>query len=132
MGANMSDSLPVVPVIFRSHYDRDSLPVVPVIFRSHYDRDSRRRFVVAAFPTIAAESSDWYVMQGFDFGTSEHCAVHPQWFAKGRRATPEEVAECLPRLRKIWEPDPDFPCRLKPYQRVHGWMKAQRRKGGPK
>lgn len=43
-----------------------------------------------------------------------------------------EVARVLPSLRSIWEDDEDFPCRLKPYQRVHGWMKAQRRKGGPK
>lgn len=109
-----------------------ALPVVPVVFRSLYDRDARKWFTVAAFPTIPANSGDWWPMEAFDFGTCEHCAIDPQWFSKGRPATPEEIARRLPELRDIWEDDPDFPCRLKPYQRVHGWMKAQRRKGGPK
>lgn len=106
----------------------DSLPVVPVVFRTHFDKDSRRWYVVAVFPTIAAESSDWFRMQAFDFGADGHCAADPQRFAKGRPSTPEEVAEHLPRLRAAWESDPDFPCELKVYRRIQSDHRDTRRR----
>lgn len=99
--------------------------ILPVIFRKQYSREDRQWEIVGFFPTLPAESSDWYNMECYAH-VGQHSVASPQGMRKGKRASPDEYADLLQELIGIYENDADFPCTLKVYQKEHTMFRKRR------
>lgn len=92
-----------------------ALPIVPVMFRKHFDRDSRTWEITAFFVTIPADPQN-YTMTCFAH-VGEHGGASIDYFSRGKSCRPEEYAELLAEVKQRWEPDEDYPCTIKVYGR---------------
>lgn len=93
-----------------------TVPALPVIFRKHYERGGLGWEVTAAFPTLPSDSSDWYNFTVYAH-VGQHGSASPDWFRKGRLASPAEYADLLAELRGIYENPHDDPVRLVIYRK---------------
>ena len=99
-------------------------PRLPFVIRRKYFADSKSWELFAVFPTLAADSSSYYNMQGeAENGDSFSCSH--EYFRSSRHIRgidPARVAEFESRIRRDWESDTDSPFSLIRYERVqHGW-----------
>lgn len=101
---------------------------LPVIFRKHWSREDRRWIVTAGFPTLWANSSDWWHIVCHDL-LEGHGAASPEWFRSGRPATESEYLPLLVELRSIYEiEDEDSPAfNLVIYEKFHSFFNDRRR-----
>lgn len=106
-------------------------PKLPVIYRARWYRDEKAWELIAVFPTIPAESSTWYAMQG-EAENGDYFACNWDFYIASRRAeSVSKLAERLQafkaRIKQTWESDADFPCELIEYQRLNSTMRDKRR-----
>lgn len=108
-------------------------PELPIVFRKHFIRSecsgTGRGYweVTAFFPTLAAESSNWYAITCYAH-IGQHSAADTGFFQAGKKVKPEEYSELLDEIRDRYESDEDFPVTLKVYQRAASWMRDAREK----
>ena len=104
------------------------LPYVPFLIRKRYYQDSKQWELQAIFPTIPASSSNWYDMEAIaengDLFACTHAAYNATRNIRGFDVA--AVASFEKRVRRIWEKDEDFPCRLMRYERIQPAHNRQR------
>ena len=106
------------------------LPYVPFLIRKRYYQDSKQWELQAIFPTIPASSSNWYDMDAIAENGETFACTHAAWQATRniRGFDVAAVASFEKRVRRIWEKDEDFPCRLIRYERKARWMDDERKR----
>ena len=106
---------------------------LPVIFRKHWSREDRRWIVTAGFPTLWANSSDWWDIVCYD-ADEEHGAASPEWFKKGRPATESEYIPLLLELLMVYgKEDKNSPAfNLVVYEKFHSFFNDRRKDGWKK
>ena len=106
----------------------DTRPRLPFIIRRRFFKDLSKWELFAAFPTVAALSSEWFAFEAeADNGDSFACSEE-YWNASKhvRGFNPERVAAFERRIRHAWENDSHFPCVLIRYERKARWMDDER------
>ncbi len=106
------------------------LPYVPFLIRKRYYADSKQWELQAIFPTIPASSSNWYDMEAIAENGDLFACTHEAYNATRniRGFDVAAVADFEKRVRRIWEKDEDFPCRLMRYERNRSeWMRERKR-----
>ena len=107
------------------------LPYVPFLIRRRYFADGKQWELFAVFPTIAADSSSYANMQGYaengDFFSCSAEYLHSSRKIRGH--DPQAVAAFEKEVRRVWELDESFPCRLYRYERIQPRHHDERRTG---
>lgn len=104
------------------------LPYVPFLIRKRYYQDSKQWELQAVFPTFPASSSNWYDMEAIA-ENGDNFACTPEAYNATRNIRGFDVAAVADfekRVRRIWEKDDDFPCRLMRYERIQPAHNRQR------
>lgn len=107
----------------------DTRPRLPFIIRRRYFDDMKTWELFASFPTIAADSANWYNWQAeAENGDSFSCSLE-YWNASKsvKGLPPARVAAFEKRIRETWENDPAFTCLLIRYERKGAFMDAARK-----
>jgi hypothetical protein len=73
---------------------------LPVIFRA--DRECGQTDITAVFPTVPGSVSDPYSMECYAH-IGQHSSCCYEWYRSTRPAKPEEYADLLAELRRIYE-----------------------------
>lgn len=106
------------------------LPYVPFLIRKRYYGDSKSWELQAIFPTIPASSSNYYDMEAIAENGDTFACTHEAYNATRniRGFDVAAVAGFEKRVRRIWEHDESFPCRLMRYERNQSeWMRERER-----
>lgn len=93
----------------------ESIPSLPIIFRAERSGDSKGD-VTAVFPTLANDYAGRYFTVYARVG--QHGGGSLDWYRSTRPARPDEYADLLAELRKIYETYGEQPVKLKLCQRM--------------
>lgn len=88
---------------------------LPIIFRAERSGDFKGS-VTAVFPTLPADYAGREMVCYVHVGQHSGCSWI--WYRRTRPAKPEEYADLLAELKRIYEDDEDEPVRLKVYRRM--------------
>ena len=95
------------------------VPYLPFLIRRKYFGDSKAWELFAYFPTIPADSSSWFNMQG-EAENGDSFSVSAEYLSASRNVRgidPARVAAFEARVRRDWENEADSPCVLFRYER---------------
>ena len=122
------DAMPEMPLAADCEEFTFILPYVPFLIRKRYYSDSKSWELQAIFPTIPASSSNYYDMEAIAENGDTFACTHEAYNATRniRGFDVAAVADFEKRVRRIWEKDEDFPCRLMRYERNQSEFMRQR------